>query len=279
MKKILIIFIPVLLAGCTGLVAVGSRTVAPISYASERPSVEIQSPTNYIARFFAKELHKSQFETQADYETRLRALQPSDETIFLQVDSGLVHCVYNAEKQILVIILPPEHMIGRDFTAMPLVQQPYSNSRFTVGQSARSLGTTPMQNAFGVKADVTYMEMKTYELSVLNFVDLPLNTRWKERDDSYSPAGIGLAVPVSSAEAEPLVKSKSVTLVLGIKVGDIRQAGRYSASLTPTIDAPVGCSGDIYEIPARVTDIKAYNLKTGLVIASWTNGQAEHESK
>ena len=109
---------------------------------------------------------------------------------------------------------------------------------------------------------------------VLNFLDLPLNARWKETADSYSPAGIGLAVPVPGSEAEDIFKSKSITLVFGITVGDLHAAGHYSVPLTPTIDNPVGCEDEIYEIPVRITDIKAYNTQTGFVVASWTKGQA-----
>jgi hypothetical protein len=270
MKKIYIILLPILLAGCADLMTVGSRTVAPISYTSERPTFEIHSPTNFVASFFTKDLHKTQFETQADYEARLHALQPSGGSVYLQVDSDLVHYVYNAEKQTLVVILPPELITGQDFTSVPLVQQPYSTSRFTIGRWLHSLGTTPMQNAYGAKADVTYMEEKTYEVFVLNFLDLPLNTRWKENADSYTPAGIGLAVPVPGSDAEGIVKSKSVTLILGVTIGDIHAAGHYSVPITPTITNPVGCEDEIYEIPVRITDIKAYNTQTGYVLASWT---------
>ncbi len=95
-----------LLAGCADLVTVGSRRVDTVSFVPERPKFDIQSPTNYLASFFAKDLRKSQFETQADYDARIHSLQPKGEKVFLQVDADLIHYVYNAEKQTLVVILP-----------------------------------------------------------------------------------------------------------------------------------------------------------------------------
>jgi hypothetical protein len=55
MKKISIILLPMLLAGCADMMTVGSRSVDPVSYTSERPTFEIQSPTNFVASFFAKD--------------------------------------------------------------------------------------------------------------------------------------------------------------------------------------------------------------------------------
>ena len=269
MKNIYIIILPMLLAGCADLMTVGSRSVDPISYTSERPTFEIHSPTNYVASFFTKDLHKTQFETQTDYEARLRALQPSSGSVYLQVDADLLHYVYNAESQTLVVFLPPELITGHDFTTVPLVEQPYCTSRFTVGSALRNFGSTPMQNAYGAKADVTFAEDRKYEVLVLNFLDLPLNTRWKQDDQSYSPVGIGLAVPMPGSDAEGIVKSKSVTLILGVTVGDLRGAGHYSMPLSPTITNPVGGTEEMYEIPVRITDIKAYNTQTGYVLASW----------
>ena len=269
MKNICIILLSIPLAGCVGFGPPGSRNVDPVSYATERPTVEIQSPTNYVASFFKKDLHRTQFETQADYDSRIHALQPTGEKVFLQVDQGLVHYVYNADKQVLTVILPPEVVTGQDFTSGTLRRQVDTASRFTVGRTINDLGTTPMQNGFGAKADVTYFDEKTYELNVINYIELPLNLRWRENAQSYA-VGIGLAVPMPGAQAEALVKCKCVTLILGIAVGDLHHAGHYSVPITPTIQSPVGAEDDIYEIPARITHMKVYNTETGLVMASWT---------
>ncbi len=237
-----VLWASLLLAGCVDLATVGSRSVDPVSFVPERPKFEIRSPTKYVASFFAKDLRKSQFETQADYDTRIHALQPNGAKVFLQVDADLIHYVYNAEKQTLVVILPQSlNNIGIDFTsASPhLDEQRYGTSWFTIGHTSK-----------------WQFEGKKYDLNVLNFLELPLNARWRESDQSYS-AGIGLAVPIPGADAEAIVGAKSVTLILGITVGDLH-------------GAHYGERDEIYEVPVRITDIKVYNILTGYVLASWT---------
>jgi hypothetical protein len=102
MKNISIVILPMLLSGCANL----ARNADPVSLAPERPTFQIQSPSNYVASFFVKDLHKTQFETQAGYEARIHRLQPSGQKVFLQVDADLISYVYNAEQQILLVMLP-----------------------------------------------------------------------------------------------------------------------------------------------------------------------------
>ena len=245
-----------LLAGCTSMGTAGSKEVATIS-AERRPLIaKVEDVESFFAQVFTNDLRKSEFETQVEYTTRLRRLQPAATNVFFKVSPGLVEYVYNAEKQTLVVMAKTspsyEHLERPD---SPTLTIHFGHNKPSEPENGRP------RTLAAARAAVRSSGYTPYKLRILNFLELPLNTRWKKADQR-NEVGLGLAFAIPSEEAKAAVTKKSVTLILGVTIGDLSTEGHFS-SQTMVFDPS-------NQLPARLTALIVLDQSSGTVLASWS---------
>ena len=186
-----------------------------------RPIIEELTAVDLIfASVITNSLQKSQFETHAEYESRLRKTHPGDQTYFLELDSELVDCAYDADSLMLTVAA------RRSFATIMRLEERNSNS-----WEARCLTVA------GKRWDTKGVR----QLSIMNFEQLPALIRPKLEGKGFDC--VGLSFPIARDDARQLVERREVTLVLPIKIGDLRLAAYEK--LTRNAELPVTLMGAI----------------------------------
>jgi hypothetical protein len=228
---------------------------------------KLTSPEKLFPRVFAARLSKSEFETEAQYRTRLEQMRPSG-TYFLLIPSTSIRYVYRAELQRLVVFAP----LG-------------VTSTITVASLSQAKHHIPMQNAFGATVDALILTGNHLSIEIQKpRPSFPKGVVWQAPSDSPALTGlptvpglsafdadIGLGLPVflAPATAQHVVKNKSYGLVVGFTVADLTRARRDKGGVAPTFDAPIGVVGNTSKLPVNVTYLAVLDRNTDDVIASW----------
>jgi hypothetical protein len=225
---------------------------------------KLTSPEKLFSKVFAARLSKSEFETEAQYRTRLEPMRPSG-TYFLLIPSTSIRYVYRAELQRLVVMAP---QIGSAITVASLSQDKHH---------------IPMQNAFGATVDALILtgDLLSIEIQKPRH-SFPKGTLWQTPSDSsaglpdvpglralYADTGLGLPVFLAPATAQHVVKNKTYGLVVGFTVADLTRARRDKVGLAPTWPNAIGVVGDTSTLPINVTYLAVLDRNTDDVIASW----------
>jgi len=222
---------------------------------------KLTSPEKLFSKVFAARFSKSEFETEAQYRTRLEQMRPSG-TYFLLIPSTSIRYVYRAELQRLVVMAPQVLSISGLNTY----------STITVASSSQDAGKFPMQNAFGATVEASFLKQRLLSLEIQNPPrPFPKGVVWQAGSDIGSPVGLGLPVSIPPAPAERIVKNKSYGLVVGFTVADLTHARQEGIGVPPTLDAPIGIVGDTFNLPINVTYLAVLDRSTNNVVASWHN--------
>jgi hypothetical protein len=227
---------------------------------------KLTSPEKLFSRVFATRLSKSEFETEAQYRTRLEEMRPSG-TYFLLIPSTSIRYVYRAELQRLVVMAP---QIGSALTVASLSQDKHH---------------IPMQNAFGATVDALILTGDTLSIEIQKpRHSFPKGVVWQAPKDSpalaglsnvpglnefYNDIGLGLPVFLAPATAQHVVKNKSYGLVVGFTVADLTRARRDKVGLAPTWPNAIGVVGNTSTLPVNLTYLAVLDRNTDDVIASW----------
>ena len=254
MQQIFPLLFLLFLAGCTSLGTVGSKDIATLNTERKPLAAKVEDIETFFTQIFTNDLKKSQFETKVEYTSRLQRLQPASTNFLFKVDPVFVEYVYNAEKQTLVVMLPPRlsyNSFERPSQPAFLIHMGDQTPQTPATEKARTLAA----------ARASRTSYKPYELRILNFLELPLNTRWRKTAQQHE-AGLGLAVVIPSEAAKAAVAKKSISLILGVTIGDLCTEGSFSSE-KPALDKS-------YELPVRITHLAAVDQSTGYVLASWS---------
>jgi hypothetical protein len=250
----------------TRLIALTAAALAVSCASSEsRPNTMIDTrvhkaeftltvPDKFFSSIFGGRLAKSEFETEAQFRSRLQQLRPSG-TYFLLIPSSSLRYVYRAELQRLVVMVP---QVG---------------SAITVASSSQDLGKVPMQNAFGATVETSLFKQRLLSLEIENAPrSFPKGVVWQAPSNVstfFPDVGLGLPVSISPAAAERLVKNKTYGLVVGFTVADLTRARRDKGGVAPTFDAPIGIAGDTSTLPVDVRYLAVLDRSTNNVVVSW----------
>jgi hypothetical protein len=234
-----------------------ARPNAVIDTRVHKAEFTLAAPEKLFSNIFGGRLAKSEFETEAQYRSRLQQLRPSG-TYFLPIPSTSLRYVYRAELQRLVVGAP-------QFVGLSAIT-------VTVASSAQDLGKVPMQNAFGATVETSLFKQRLLWLEIENAPRLPKGVVWQmpcDVDTFLPGVGLGLPVSISPAAAERVVKNKAYGLVVGFTVADLTRARRDKTGVAPTFDAPIGIAGDTSTLPVDVSYLAVLDRSTNDVVASW----------
>ncbi len=230
-------FLVALLCGCAtnDLVSKMPSSTSDAGLVTNEPKAvtfEITDTKGFFQLVTTNDTAKSQYETQAEYKNRLQQLHPGDRVFYLETDPKLIDYVYNAETKTLVVMLS------------------WSISRLSLSRQGTLGGST-----FVIAGGRWRTSEQQYLINISNFSELPVNVRWKKRNNDYGMESLGLSLPMESADARNIVEGRVQNLILGVVVGDLRRAGRDRLD-------------DAVEMPVTLSEIMVYDSKKKLILAS-----------
>jgi hypothetical protein len=267
MKAIPFLFIATLplLTGCESFLqeteSQNTLSSAPSSgYYSDVPQkidFQITAVTNLFNTFPWDSLKKSEFESQAEFTSRIKSIPLDTNSVFIEVDFDQAKHIYDAEKKRLYL------GISRD--NYPVFQQPTSDCRFTIALSIKAATHDVEQNAYGAKVDTTFIDGKKLQIECVNLFQIPNQVRPVVNDNET----IGFLIPMDGKDAENKLNSKSLCLVLKVQPTKPEWAGKFFEGNNPTFDDPTGFYNDVYDLPVHLSAIKLIDKSSDMVLASW----------
>lgn len=198
---------------------------------------------------------KDEFESSADYKTRLESEKQLpvvgtikvDDTLAFLIYSASVTSTYDADHQILHVQLDTDP----------------GSLAFLLQTGRDNISTYEASNAFGAKTTVAKEDDTIVALDVQNSKDFKFNK--VEKPDAT--AAIGIDLPLNSSKAEAAKPRLSVLVVCKMAAGKTGYITSSTWRDAPTISNPVDITYKRYSILVKATELWIYDGKTGEVYA------------